>query len=317
MLVFGKAISGFSGRSKPHVPVTPVTGPFFSALLYRCKLNVDWDGAPKAYGKNRPDTGSHQFPLQKDLEPWERPANNGSLRDARANGDLHWVGVFSATEKQARKILVDNYPDFGKLKPNEQQAIFEQFLDTRPDLRDVRGKYPVVQLAEMGGVEKGYYVSQCNATTGVTEDSWDQRRYVDASTVAYAALPILPHVKLGDFGLIIRNSTGDSIGFFFGDTGAGHHLGECSGAVKLEIASERNAEDEDFSFIVFPGSGTGTLSQAPAMIDGVIRRQISKLSHSGNQLADFLVPEGPMRRYLMRQTLAEWGGPAAEMPMAI
>jgi hypothetical protein len=151
---------------------------------------------------------------------------------------------------------------------------------------------------------------------GVTNDAWDQRRYVDASTVPYAALPNLPHVRLGDFGLIIRNSTGDSIGFFFGDTGAGSHLGECSGAVKLEIASERNAEDEDFSFIVFPGSSTGTLSQAPAMTGGAIMRQISKLSHSGNQLADFLAPEGPMRKYLMRQALAVWGGPAAEMSMA-
>jgi hypothetical protein len=317
MLVFGKAIGGFSGRSTPHISVTPVTGPFFSALLYRCKLNVDWDGAPTAYGKDRPDTASHQFPLQKNLKPWERPANNGSLQDARADSDGHWVGVFSATEKKARKILVDNHQGFSQLKPNEQHAIFEQFLDTRSDLRDVNGEFPVVQLAEMGGVEPGYYVSQCNATTGVTNDAWDQRRYVDASTVPYAALPNLPHVRLGDFGLIIRNSTGDSIGFFFGDTGAGSHLGECSGAVKLEIASERNAEDEDFSFIVFPGSGTGTLSQAPAMTGGAIMRQISKLSHSGNQLADFLAPEGPMRKYLMRQALALWGGPAAEMPMAI
>jgi hypothetical protein len=89
MLVFGKAIGGFSGRSTPHISVTPVTGPFFSALLYRCKLNVDWDGAPTAYGKDRPDTASHQFPLQKNLKPWERPANNGSLQDARADSDGH------------------------------------------------------------------------------------------------------------------------------------------------------------------------------------------------------------------------------------
>ncbi len=282
----------------------------FSALVYKCRLNVDWDGAPKAYGLNRLDSTSHKFPLQKNLNPWEVPANNGSLADARADSDGHWVGVFSRTEGEARAILAAHYPNFAKLKPDAQNAIFHQFLDTRETLRDVNGRFPVVQLKELGGVEPGYYVSQCNARSGMIDDDWDQRSYIDASVIHYAALPNLPRVHLGDFGLIIRNTTGDSVGFFFGDTGAGNHLGECSGAVKLDLAPERNAEDEIFTFMVFPGSGGGQPNLSTSLlIAPAITSRLSKLRNTGNTLAEFLAPESPERQFTMRKILFDWGGP--------
>src|SRR5438552_15218259 len=220
-LIIGNPLGGFTGRSpgrgkpRPAVPVIPVKGPSgFSALVYQCKLNVDWDGAPKAYGLDRADTPHQKFPLQKGLKPYEVAANNGSLTNARADDDGHWVGAFAATENEARAILRDRYPGFKALKPDEQNSIFHQFLDTRENtvfgsLKDVNGQFPVVQLAELGGQSEGYYVSTCNAHTGVTDDAWDQRRYVDASMVPYAALPNLPGVNLGDFGLVIRTKDGE------------------------------------------------------------------------------------------------------------
>jgi hypothetical protein len=313
-LTIGRALPGFTGRGKPRpsVPVIPVTGPAgFSALVYQCKLNVDWDGAPKAYGLDRPDTPHQEFPLQKGLNPYEVPANNGSLQNARAVAG-HWVGVFAATEREARAILRDNYPGFVKLKPDEQNSIFQQFLDTRESLRDLNGRFPVVQLEQLGGQARGYYVSTCNAHTGVTDNAWDQRRYVDASKVAYAALPNLPGVALGDCGIVIRTSkpNHNQTGFFFGDTGAGSHLGECSGAVKLSLAPERNGEEDDFAFIVFPGSGNGsTVGLDSDAVRKIIRHQFVKIKNTGDALAKLIAPHNPQRRYFVGTAIWLNGGP--------
>jgi hypothetical protein len=63
-LAFGKPLQGFHDRKK-SVTVRNVTGPGgFSAFIYECVLNVDWDGAPDCYGLNRPG-----FPEQTGLDP--------------------------------------------------------------------------------------------------------------------------------------------------------------------------------------------------------------------------------------------------------
>lgn len=316
-LVFGTPIRGFMDRNKSPVRVTPVKGPQnFRALIYNCPLNIDWDGSPTAYGLNRKDDGEHVFPLQKNLTPLES-RRNGSLEDARANGDRHWVGVASMTEQQARQTLMVHYPGYRQMKPEVQHSIFIQFLDTRDSLQDIRGTYPLVQLAEFGGVAPGYYVSQCNARSGLTKDAWDQRSYIDASKVNYAALPLLPGVHLGDFGLIIRHTTGGSAGFFFGDTGAGNHLGECSGAVKLDIASEPNAEDEPFSFIVFPGSGGGDRNMSGLRMVPAVWSQIIKLKNTSNALAAYLAPTNLLRYQMVMGALFDWGGQEAKVPMRL
>lgn len=326
-LAFGDPIAGFTGRgfkgARPAAPVTPVTGPQnFSALIYRCRLNVDWDGAPKAYGLNRADerkgvagaTREQLFPLQKNLAPFENPGDNGSLEDARADGDRHWVGVFSRTVQEAQALLRDHHPYYSRLKPDEQTYLFSQFLDTRlvspaGSLKDVNGRFPVVQMAEMGGVATGYYVSQCQSFTGATNDDWDQHKYVDASAVPYAALPGLPRAALGDFGLVIRPATGRAIPFFFGDTGAGNHVGECSGAVKLALAPERNGEDNDFTFVVFPRSGNGQangLDQRAAAAG--VTAQLTKIRNTGDALANVIAQQNAERANV-RLALRNFGGP--------
>jgi len=74
-LVFGNPLGGFTARSGSlRVAPTRVTGPAgFQAFIYKCWLNVDWDGASQCYGLDRPDTATQKFPAQKNLKPWERP----------------------------------------------------------------------------------------------------------------------------------------------------------------------------------------------------------------------------------------------------
>ena len=53
-LDFAKPLQGFHDKKK-SVRVHPVTGAGgFSAFVYTCMLNVDWDGAPDCYGLDRP-----------------------------------------------------------------------------------------------------------------------------------------------------------------------------------------------------------------------------------------------------------------------
>ena len=323
-LTIGNPLPGFSGRGggqRVPVPVNPVTGPAgsgFSALVYQCRLNVDWDGAPKAYGLDRPDTPHQKFPLQKGLKPYEVAANNGSLINARADDDGHWVGVFAATEGEAWAILRRHDPWFNTLTTDDQNAIFRQFLDTRENtefgsLRDVNGRFPVVQLEQLGGQAPGYYVSTCNAHTGVTDDPWDQRRYMDASRVFYAAVPNLPNVSVGDVGLVIRTKNGDGVAFFFGDTGAGQHLGECSGAVKDQLAPEINGEDDNFAFIVFPRSGNGSAVglRRFEVVERMVHIQLAKIRNTGDTLATLIAPHDPYR-FFVGTTIWTYSGPRIE-----
>ena len=258
-----KKIATLHDRTKAQIPVIQIQGPYGGPVLfYQCALNVDWDGSATAYGVDRPG-----FPLQSGLNPHEQGV--AGLFGSGKGGDGSWAGVFSATETEARTILTSD-ANFGP-DPKARLALLPSFLDTR--FKDVNGRFPVVQITDYNSRVKGYYVSQCNAIANPGKRFWDQHLYHDAATVAYGALSDgLKNLGpgLNDFGLIIRNSTGKSIGFFFGDrSGSGSDkVGECSGLVKTTIAPDANGEDKTFSFFVFPGSGKGVPpNQAPDLID--------------------------------------------------
>ncbi len=69
-----------------------------SALVYQCKMNVDWDGSPTAYGFDNPRDRTpaglvwnstqqkyvreREDHFQRDFKPLEYPGLKGSLRDA-------------------------------------------------------------------------------------------------------------------------------------------------------------------------------------------------------------------------------------------
>jgi len=316
-LTFGGPLAGFTQRGGASRPVIPVTGPLgFSAYIYQCWLNVDYDGAHRAYGLNRDGAG---FPLQKNLKPLESPPN-GSLNNARRGTTGDWVGLEAMTRNEALATLRGHYPGFTGMKADKQQEILSQFWDNRTSspmgsLEGVRGngRFPIVQLPEMKQPRPGYYVSLSHAYDKSNRNEWDQNRYLDAGEVPYAVLLKLPGARLGDFGIAIRNRTGQSTAFLFGDTGAdggSTRLGECSANVYFTIANGQiSAVSETYSFIVFPGSGSGS-ADAKAVENMVsrVRNEMGKTALTGDKLARKFAPAGPEFETIGR-AIWEWGGP--------
>ena len=283
------------------VTITKVTGPpHFLAYIYQCPLNVDWDGAAMAYGVNQTDPV--KFPLQRGLNPHET-----GLRNAMGD-DGNWAGVFSATESEARTFLTMD-ARFGAT-PADRLKLLPQFIDTR--FRDGAGRHPVVQILP-DTLAAGYYVSQCPATADASKKRYDQRRYIDAGSVAFGALsPKLGRlVKIFDFGIIIRNSTGASTDFFFGDAAGKNsdRVGECSGYVQTALAPDKNGEDDVFSFIVFPGSGGGGTPSGDA-VERSVRNRIRGLAELGEDLVMRLAKKDS-EQFFVRRALYDWGGPRA------
>jgi hypothetical protein len=304
-LAFGKPMHGFHDRKKA-VTVRSVTGPDgFSAFIYKCVLNVDWDGAPNCYGLDRPG-----FPEQTGLDPWESKKHHGSLSNGRTNADWgkEWCAVFNTTKSGAIHIL----RQYGLIPPKpakgpdvlseDSRKLLERFWDNRThtayghslENKAGDGSFPIVQIEEAPTtLKKGYYVS----TTGLrdtSKDRWDPNSYIDASTVPYSVLPALSHVAMGDYGLVIRNKTGDCTPYVCADSSGAKHgshkLGECSGAVYLAVGEENEG---DFSFIVFPQSGSGVMNDTAAA-ERVVRARFSKLSSGdANNLASQLATHAP------------------------
>jgi hypothetical protein len=323
-LTLGKPLHGFRDRKK-SLTVRSVTGPGgFSAFIYNCVLNVDWDGAPNCYGLDRPGVSD-----QTGLDPWESRKHHGSLANARRNADWSkdWVAVYNVTKAEAIRILrkyslIPAKPIKGPDVLSEaSQALLEKFWDNRThtvfgslENQSGDGHFPIVQIAEMPTtIKKGYYVS----TTGFrdkSKEAWDPNSYIDASTIPYSVLPALSHVSMGDYGLIIRNKTGASTPYVCGDSSGAKHgshkLGECSGAVYLAMGKENEG---DFSFIVFPQSGTGKMTDTPAA-ESAVRTQLSKLSAAdADDLANHLA-SGALDRFNVRSAMTQRGAPAIVIP---
>jgi hypothetical protein len=287
-LSFQPAPGHFTSAGDP-VQVTKVSGgpASFSAFIYQCPFIEDNDGAPMAYGWDRPGD-----PLQQNLRPHE----NGSLRHPSQRGgltnavdhphnlwhghDFLWVGVYAAT------------PHFARLHGLT--------VDDREPLRDRRGRFPVVQ--QPGAPAPGYYVSMTAQPANPGLPDWDQRRYWDASAVPYAVYAthdwLGTGVDPGDFGLAIRVKTGTYGGFFFADTRS-RGIGECSRCL-VRALSPSGAESDPVSFLVFPGSRSGpALGPAHSHITGALVSQLGKALPASNAeaLTRFLALGANLNRF--------------------
>jgi hypothetical protein len=244
-----------NGRGGPHVDVQEVTGlDDFDAYIFQAPTIIeDNDGIPTAYappGSNLP----HLEPLSNAMRPPSALFHSNNFT---------WVGVYSMTPADAQANQVT--------------------IDQRPALCDKEGKYPVIQGS--GAPAPGYYVSQSGGAAHPSLKGWNQRRYLDASTVQYGALGDALKgfgVSLGDVGLAIRTSNGANAAFYYADSGPETSVGECSRKVARTLFPDGSFSD-DVSFLVFPGSGRGTSGLQTALAIGhKVKKEITKLSKASN-----------------------------------
>jgi hypothetical protein len=173
------------------------------------------------------------------------PDDTGDDNLANARDDQRWFGVVA-------------------LSPNDAAVTSGRaIIDQRPGL-DRQGRYPVIQRAENGDANPGYYVSQTSRAADASLPRYVQARYLDASRVPYGALSGKlkdQGVALGDYGLTVRHDRNLQSGFFMADSGGNNFaLGEGSQKVGTNLggSGRGNHFNNNFpvSFLVFPGTAT-------------------------------------------------------------
>jgi len=246
-------------------------GSGFVAFAYQCRLEEDFDGAPRAYGFDNPQpvdpAANPDTRLQRGLRPLDRLGNATSpyKNFAAGSNDFCWAGVYAATQALATKNGFS--------------------IDRRPRLEarrkcppDGPGRFPAIQPA--GGPAPGYFVSTTAAVADKNLPAWDQRRYVNAAEIPYAALAYWwPKLKvhMGDFGLAMRLDTGSVSGFVFADAGTAR-VGEVSHKLleTLSPAESRGTRNEHPTlFLVFPGSGTSISERLKYRSNRALQRCVS------------------------------------------
>ena len=318
-LTFGKPLHGFHDRKK-SLTVRSVTGAGgFSAFIYTCVLNVDWDGAPDCYGLDRPGTTD-----QTGLDPWESRKHHGSLKNARRSADWSkdWVAVYNVTKAEAIRILRQS----NLIPAKPARARMSSLRPRKPCSRSfgtiaLTPSSAVSRINPGTGISPSFRLRKCRlpsrrATTYPPPVSGIRAKRLGIlililmpSTIPYSVLPALSHVSMGDYGLIIRNKTGDNTTYVCGDSSGAKHgshkLGECSGAVYLAVGEENEG---NFSFIVFPQSGTGKITDTLAA-ESAVRTRLSLLSvDDADDLANHLA-SGMAERFKVRMAMAQRGAP--------
>jgi hypothetical protein len=246
-LIFAEVEGPWQGNDFPNVSVVSVTfNGVLHAFVFLTHMNIDFDGAPNAYGppdKNTLDTLDH------------------------AGQKSHYYGLVSVKPDETRDVFV---PGKGKQK----KTLVELYnLKLDPSQPDKRGYLPVVQH---GGEYDGYYISITSRATrslaGANE--FQQSSYVNSAKVPFGALSgqlQSKGVAIGNYGMAIRHDNGKQSAFVMMD--GGHTSGAAIGAVgevsykvfldlgglpKRAQAPLRN--EFPTSFIVFRGSSKPTLN---------------------------------------------------------
>jgi hypothetical protein len=295
----------------------------FHGFVYQCILNLDYDGAPKAYGYNNPATknSAGRPNLQRNLDPletvhkgWKGVSTADSQKSGlgnacghpgdgtkgwqnflKGNRNFYWAGVMSLTRAQYRANV-------NALKKDQK---LDYVLDDRDELEAGRaeagspmqekgqGYFPLVQDS---GDSAGYYIS----TTSVVADNdpskaYSPSRYLDSTKVPYAVwagqwakVAGFGGLKLkqGDFGIAILPKTGANTGYVYGEAGTWNEVGESSPALHAALG----ISSELVTFIALPGSGSGrVLGINPQdQIRPRVRMRSAALGSDALDLATFL-----------------------------
>jgi hypothetical protein len=234
----------------------------FECFVYQCRLEKDYDGAPDAYGRNNPSpvdqANNPATAYQRGLSPQEQHLGNATnpfqVFDA-GNHDFAYVGVFAAQKGSANgRYSLD-------LRPVLEARGYMTYPNQTPQLNILKdgepGFFPVVQ--DGSSPAPGYYVSTTSALADDTKQEWDQKRYVNANEIPYAAWAAWWHkfgVNKRDVGISIARETGACTGFVFADTGTGH-VGEVSAKSINQLTALGGTNENLFNFMVFPNSNRG------------------------------------------------------------
>src|SRR5579871_1472361 len=174
-----KIIEGFGAATdhfKTMVQIANVDGPDgFRALVYKCLLNEDNDGAPNCYGPI-----GHS---PKPLDELRYATDNENHVFKAGSKDFYWHAVYNVRQADWNKAAYD--------------------LDTDASLESKDNKFPAQQKA---GTYKGFYISTTSWIVNSGKNDWDPAKYLDASKYPYAAItPPLRDLgtRQGDLGLAI------------------------------------------------------------------------------------------------------------------
>ncbi len=218
------------GQEYPKIYVTKIAGPGDAeAYVWMSNINIDFDGAPNAYGPPGTDHLDH-------LENAGPGATNG------------WYGVVALSPKQVDDIKKD-------LEAKKVANPRIPKIDTTAK-KDVFGRFPVIQQA--GEPKPGLYVSASAVPANSNYPEWDQRRWIDSSAIPYGALSGMlrnkGELRLGDCGLAMRFGIHKDAGFTYKDSGGKDSwaVGECSYKLFLNLGGVGKNNWFQNGFIVFP-----------------------------------------------------------------
>jgi hypothetical protein len=211
------------------------------ALVFMTHMNVDFDGAPTAYGP------PSKNPLDSLSNAGRFDGNTGYYGVAAVDPKTRLTNVWSPPKKAPDSVRVD------------------------PAFPDKLGRCPVIQVSP--DPAPGFYVSTTSRSSGKNSDPFTQLHYLDASAVPFHALS--GHLeRLGvahdEFGLALRHDVYKTASFRqLGGEGHANSsaLGECSYKVFLDIGGTPKKPSEKYannnfqtSFILFPGSKQSQLN---------------------------------------------------------
>jgi len=253
LLKFTDVGTASSFKRKSGSFLVKVDGLYGAAIVFQCILNQDVDGAPNCYARFNPASPNAK---NGGLDFLRNGTSDENATFQAGGNNWEWHGVVSRTRADAAAEGVE--------------------IDDEQRLQDRLGRFPVFQPG------KGFYVSSTSTRANLLPET-DQRSYWNATAVSYGALtPPLTRlgVGLGDFGVAIRNDTGTSGAFFYGDSGAQEKVGEVSTHLFLRLFPGNNQEGHPVTFIVFPGSGTNP--PKPSEQDREIRARLWALSQAQN-----------------------------------
>ena len=180
LMTFKEAAGNWSGNDYTTTTVTRVrdgTG-MTVALIFMTHMNVDFDGAPNAYGPPSFDT----------LD---------SLADGGKDEAKGYYGLMAVNPTEVWAVV--------NKKPILVKDHFQLDLETDVTLADAHGRLPVKQKT---GPFKGFYVSTTARTDPNGSNSlYEQSHYLDSSAVAFYATSYgISQEGIGDqdFGVALR-----------------------------------------------------------------------------------------------------------------